>query len=257
MPRPLIKTTRGWRDKTMVDHEGVPLGRITHIYMEEVTGEPEWAPVATGEDRRVFVPLVDATERGGPAARLRQGLVWTRERVLSPAGGGSWRTRLLLAAGAAVSSLAGGLLLARRRRRERPSGLAGAIGGAVGSVLAVPAGALRRRRLRALAGTAAAPLAAAGRAVARASRRGRHRTRTPQPRTPRNSRTRMADNLKLLAGLVDGYVLGARGWPRTLRADCRGHPPAGRGRPGSWRGPRRDRVATVPGRRGGGERPGR
>jgi hypothetical protein len=62
MPRPLIETTRGWRDKTMVDHEGVPLGRITHIYLEEVTGEPEWAPVATGEDRRVFVPLVDATE---------------------------------------------------------------------------------------------------------------------------------------------------------------------------------------------------
>jgi len=27
----LIETTRGWRDKTMVDHEGVPLGRITHI----------------------------------------------------------------------------------------------------------------------------------------------------------------------------------------------------------------------------------
>jgi hypothetical protein len=62
MPRPLIETTHGWRDKTMVDHEGVPLGRITHIYLEEVTGEPEWAPVATGEDRRVFVPLVDATE---------------------------------------------------------------------------------------------------------------------------------------------------------------------------------------------------
>ena len=178
----------------MVDHEGAPLGRITHIYLEEVTGEPEWALVATGV-LRVFVPLVDATEqqdqvrdpvervlvsdapvirpsrrlsrrpppgctattaapraalgkcrwmpRGGPAARLRRGLVWTHERVPSPAAGGSRRTRLLLAAGAAVSSLAGGLLLARRRRRERPSGLAGAIGGAVGSVLAVPAGASR------------------------------------------------------------------------------------------------------------------
>jgi hypothetical protein len=312
MPRPSIETARGWRKKTLVDREGAPLGDIVHIYLDQVTGEPEWALVASGQGgRQVFVPLVDAAERedqigvpvgraavsdapavrpgrqlskedtarlhghyggapelrwgsarrmpgGGPPARLRKGLDWARERVPSPAAVGSPRIRrLLAAAAAAASSVAGGLLLVRRRRRERPSGLAGAIGGAVGSVLAVPAGALRRRRLRALAGTAAAPLAAAGRAVARASRRGRHRTRTPQPRTPRNSRTRMADNLKLLAGLVDGYVLGARGWPRTLRADCRGHPPAGRGRPGSWRGPRRDRVATVPGRRGGGERPGR
>ena len=229
MPRPSIETVRGWRERTMVDREGAPLGRIAHIYLDQATEEPEWALVATGQGgRQVFVPLVDAAEhqdqvrvpveralvsdalvirpsrqlskeatarlhgycagapelrwgsarrmpRGGPAARLRQGLVWTRERVPSPAAGGSRRTRLLLAAGAAVSSLAGGLLLARRRRRERPSGLAGAIGRAVGSILAVPAGALRRRRLRALAGTAAAPLAAAGRAVARASRRGRHR----------------------------------------------------------------------------------
>ena len=45
----------------MVDREGTPLGRIMHIYLDEVTGEPEWALVATGEgDRRVFVPLVDA-----------------------------------------------------------------------------------------------------------------------------------------------------------------------------------------------------
>jgi PRC-barrel domain len=152
MPRPLIETTRGWRDKTMVDREGAPLGHITHIYLEEVTGEPEWALVATGEDRRVFVPLVDATEQqdqvrvpveralvsdapairpgrrlpkedtarlhgyyggapelrwgsarrmpsGGPAARLRQGLDWARERVPGPAAVGSRRTRRLLAAG--------------------------------------------------------------------------------------------------------------------------------------------------------------
>jgi LPXTG-motif cell wall-anchored protein len=226
MPRPSIETTRGWRDKTMVGHEGAPLGRITHIYWKRSPGSPSgpWSPPgSSGSSCRWSTPPNSRTRsatpssgcwsptpqssgpvggcpgghrpaarllrrrpelrwgsarrmpRGGPAARLRRGLVWTRERVPSPAAGGSRRTRLLLAAGAAVSSLAGGLLLARRRRRERPSGLAGAIGGAVGSVLAVPAGALRRRRLRALAGTAAAPLAAAGRAVARASRRGRHR----------------------------------------------------------------------------------
>jgi PRC-barrel domain len=264
MPRPSIETARGWRDKTMVDRDGAPLGRIAHIYLDRVTGEPEWALVASGHDgREVFVPLVDAVEQedrvrvpidralvtdaptirpgrqlskedtarlhghyggapelrwgsarrmpaGGPPARLRQGLDWARERAASPPGLGFPGGRRLLAAGAAASSVVGGVLLVRRRRRERPSGLAAAIG----SVLAVPAGALRRRRrrrrLRALVGTAAAPLAAAGRAVARAGRRVPAPPQTLPPRTSRNRRARMAGNLKLLAGLAAGYVLGAR-----------------------------------------------
>ena len=264
MPRPSIETARGWRDKTMVDRDGSPLGRIAHIYLDRVTGEPEWALVASGHgDREVFVPLVDAAEQedrvrvpidqasvtdapairpsrqlskedtarlhghyggapelrwgsarrmpaGGPPARLRQGLDWARERAASPPGLGFPGRRRLLAAGAAASSVVGGVLLVRRRRRERPSGLAAA----VGSVLAVPAGALRRRRrrrrLRALVGTAAAPLAAAGRTVARAGRRVPVPPQTLPPRKPRNRRTRMAGNLKLLAGLAAGYVLGAR-----------------------------------------------
>jgi hypothetical protein len=270
MPRPSIETARGWRKKTLVDPEGAPLGHIVHIYLDQVTGEPEWALVASGQGgRQVFVPLVDAAERedqigvpvgralvcdaptirpgrelskedtarlhghyggapelrwgsarrmpgGGPAARLRQGLDWARERVPGLAAVGSPRTRRLLAAGAAAaaSSVAGGLLVVRRRRRQRPSGLAGAIGRAVGSVLAVSAGALRRRRrrrrLRALAGTAAVPFAAAGRAVARAGRGVPAPTRTPRPRSLRSRRRRMAGNLKLLAGLAAGYVLGAR-----------------------------------------------
>jgi hypothetical protein len=268
MPRPSIETARGWRKKTLVDREGAPLGDIVHIYLDQVTGDPEWALVASGQDgRQVFVPLVDAAERedqigvpvgralvsdapaippgrqlskedtarlhghyggapelrwgsarrmpgGGPPARLRQGLDWARERVPSPAAVGSPRPRRLLAAAAAASSVAGGLLLVRRRRRERPSGLAGAIGRAAGSVLAVPAGAVRRgrrrRRLRALAGTAAAPFAAAGRVMARARRGVPAPTRTPHPRTLRSRRRRMAGNLKLLAGLAAGYVLGAR-----------------------------------------------
>jgi hypothetical protein len=253
----------------MVDREGTPLGRIMHIYLDEVTGEPEWALVAGQGSRQVFVPLVDAAEQehqirvpverarisdapvirpgrqlskedtarlhghyggapelrwgssrrmpaGGPAARLRQGLDWARERVPSPAAVGSPRTRRLLAAAAAAAaaSVAGGLLVVQRRRRARPSGLAAAIGRAVGSVLAVPAGALRRRRrrrrLRALAGTATVPFAAAGRAVARAGRGVPAPTRTPHRRSLRSRRRRMAGNLKLLAGLAAGYVLGAR-----------------------------------------------
>jgi hypothetical protein len=146
---------------------------------------------------------------GGPPDRLRQGLGWARERAASLPGVGFPRRRRLLAAGVAAASVAGGVVLVRRRRRARPSGLAAA----VRSVLAVPAGALRRRRrrrrLRALAGKAAVPLAAAGRA-ARAGRRVPVPTRTLPARTPRTRRTRMAGNLKLLAGLAAGYVLGAR-----------------------------------------------
>jgi PRC-barrel domain len=263
-----METARGWRDKTMVDREGAPLGRIAHIYLDQVTGEPEWALVATGKGgRQVFVPLVDATEQqdqiripvegalvsdappiragrqlskestarlhghygGAPElrwasarrapdtglpARLRGGLGQARERAASPPAVETPRGRLLLAAGAAVSSVIGGVLLARRRRGRQSSSLAGAVGRTVGSVVAVPAGALRRRRrrrrLRALAGTAAAPLATAGRAVARAGRRVPVPTWTMQSRKPRNRRTRMAGNLKLLAGLAAGYVLGTR-----------------------------------------------
>ena len=252
----------------MVDREGAPLGRIVHVYLDVVSGEPEWALVTSGrKDRLVFVPLVDATEQqdqigvpvqrtlvadapairpgrrlskddtarlhghyggapelrwgsarrmpgGSQPARLRQGLDRARERAASLPGAGVPRRRRLLVTGAAASSVAGGVLLVRRRRRERPSGLAAAVGRTVGWVLAVPAGTLRRRRrrrrLRALVGTAAAPMAAAGRAAARAGRRVPVPSRTLQPRMPRNRRRRMAGNLKLLAGLAAGYVLGAR-----------------------------------------------
>jgi hypothetical protein len=246
MPRPSIETARGWRDKILVDREGAPLGRIVHIYLDRVTGEPEWALVASGQGGRdVFVPLADAAEQedqvrvpveralvsDAPAIRAARQLSKEATARLHgyyggapelrsasarrASGSGPPARRLLLAAGAAASSVAGGLLLARRRRRPQPSGLAVAVGRTVGWVVAVPAGALRRRRrrrrrLRALAGTAAALLAAAGRAVARAGRRVPVPTRTPQPRKPRNRRTRMAGNLKLLTGLAAGYILGAR-----------------------------------------------
>jgi hypothetical protein len=267
MPRPSIEAARGWREKTVVDREGNPLGRIVHIYLDQVTEEPEWALVATGQGgRQVFVPLVDAAEQqdqirvlveralisdapairagrqlskedtarlhghyggapelrwasarrapgGGPPARLRRVLAQARERPAGPRAARSPRAWLLPAAGAAASSVAAGVLLARRRRGRQSSGL-GAVGRTVGSLIAVPAGAMRRRRrrrrLHALAGPAAAPLAAAGRAVARAGRRVPVPTLTLPSRTPRRRRTRMAGNLKLVAGLAAGYVLGAR-----------------------------------------------
>ena len=246
MPRPSIETARGWREKTMVDREGVPLGRIVHVYLDQVTEEPEWALVATGQGgRQVFVPLIDATEQQdqvrvhveralvSDAPAIRAGRQLSKEETArlhghyggapelrwasarrAPGGGPSPRLWGVLAGGAAASSVAGGVLLARRRRGRQPSGLAAAVGRTVGSVMAVPAGALRRRRrrrrLRALAGRATAPLAAAGRAVTRAGRRVPVPTRTRQSSTRRKGRRRMVGNLKLLAGLAAGYVLGAR-----------------------------------------------
>jgi hypothetical protein len=246
MPRPSMETARGWRQKTMVDREGVPLGRIVHVYLDQVTEEPEWALVATGQGgRQVFVPLVDAAEQQdqvrvhveralvSDAPAIRAGRQLSKEETArlhghyggapelrwasarrAPAGGASPRLWGVLAGGVAASSVAGGVLLARRRRGRRPSGMAAAVGRTVGSVIAVPAGVLRRRRrrrrLRALAGRATAPLAAAGRAVTRAGRRVPVPTRIWQSSRPRNGRRRMAGNLKLLAGLAAGYVLGAR-----------------------------------------------
>jgi hypothetical protein len=268
MPRPSMETARGWREKTMVDRGGAPLGRIVHIYLDRVTEEPSWALVTAGQgSRQVFVPLVDAAEQehqirvpveralvsdapviragrqlskedtarlhghyggapelrwasarrapgGGPSARLRRVLGRARERAVSPRAAGSSRGRLLLAAGAAATSVVGGVLLARRRRGRQSAGLAAAVGRTVGLVIAVPARALRqrrrRRRQRALVRTAFTPLAAAGRAAARAGRGVPVPTRTVQPRKARNRRTRMAGKLKLLAGLAAGYVLGAR-----------------------------------------------
>jgi hypothetical protein len=246
MPRPSIETARGWREKTMVDREGVPLGRIVHVYLDQVTEEPEWALVATGQGgRQVFVPLVDAAEQQdqvrvhveralvSDAPAIRAGRQLSKEETArlhghyggapelrwasarrAPGGGPSPRLWGVLAGGAAASSVAGGVLLARRRRGRQPSGLAAAVGRTVGSVMAVPAGALRRRRrrrrLRALASRATAPLAAAGRAVTRAGRRVPVPTPTRQSSTRRNRRRRMVGNLKLLAGLAAGYVLGAR-----------------------------------------------
>jgi hypothetical protein len=181
MPRPSIETARGWREKTMVDREGVPLGRIVHVYLDQVTEEPEWALVATGQGgRQVFVPLVDAAEQQdqvrvhvertlvSDAPAIRAGRQLSKEETArlhghyggapelrwasarrAPGSGPSPRLWGVLAGGAAAaSSVAGGVLLARRRRGRRPSGLAAAVGRTVGSVIAVPAGALRRRRRR-------------------------------------------------------------------------------------------------------------
>jgi hypothetical protein len=66
MTLPGPDATHRWRGRTLVDHNGEPLGRIEIIYLDKVTNQPEWALLeadAAGP-ARTFVPLVSADEEG-------------------------------------------------------------------------------------------------------------------------------------------------------------------------------------------------
>jgi len=61
-----VDTVRGWQGRTMVDRDGDRIGNIDAIYVDDQTGEPEWALVNTGffGTRSTFVPIAQATPRG-------------------------------------------------------------------------------------------------------------------------------------------------------------------------------------------------
>jgi uncharacterized protein (TIGR02271 family) len=63
---PDIDTVRTWEGRTMVDRDGNRIGPIDAIYLEDQTGEPEWALVNTGlfGTKSSFVPLAQATQTG-------------------------------------------------------------------------------------------------------------------------------------------------------------------------------------------------
>jgi hypothetical protein len=60
------EATHRWQGRTLVDHNGAPLGRIEIIYLDKVTNQPEWALLEAGATgpARTFVPLVSAGEEG-------------------------------------------------------------------------------------------------------------------------------------------------------------------------------------------------
>jgi uncharacterized protein (TIGR02271 family) len=64
---PDIDTVRTWEGRTLVDRDGSRIGSIEAIYLDDQTGQPEWALVNTGlfGTRSTFVPLAQATEAGG------------------------------------------------------------------------------------------------------------------------------------------------------------------------------------------------
>src|SRR5215213_7220858 len=61
---PDMDTVRTWEGRTLVDRDGDRIGRIDAIYLNDQTGQPEWALVNTGlfGTKSSFVPLAQATQ---------------------------------------------------------------------------------------------------------------------------------------------------------------------------------------------------
>src|SRR5215212_5063558 len=61
---PDMDTVRTWEGRTLVDRDGDRIGRIDAIYLDDQTGQPEWALVNTGlfSTKSSFVPLAQATQ---------------------------------------------------------------------------------------------------------------------------------------------------------------------------------------------------
>jgi uncharacterized protein (TIGR02271 family) len=63
---PDINTVQNWQGRTMVDRDGAKLGTIDAIYLDDETGQPEWATVTSGlfSAKAAFVPLAQAQDMG-------------------------------------------------------------------------------------------------------------------------------------------------------------------------------------------------
>src|SRR4029453_17554833 len=66
MSAPTIETVQSWQGRTMVDPAGDKLGTIDAIYLDDETGQPEWAMVTSGlfGTKAAFVPLAQAQDIG-------------------------------------------------------------------------------------------------------------------------------------------------------------------------------------------------
>jgi uncharacterized protein (TIGR02271 family) len=63
---PSIETVQSWQGRPMVDPAGDKLGTIDAIYLDDETGQPEWATVTSGlfTATTAFVPLAQAQDTG-------------------------------------------------------------------------------------------------------------------------------------------------------------------------------------------------
>jgi uncharacterized protein (TIGR02271 family) len=59
---PDTETVRTWQGRTLLDRDGSRIGTIDAIYLDDRTGQPEWALVNTGlfGTKASFVPLIQA-----------------------------------------------------------------------------------------------------------------------------------------------------------------------------------------------------
>jgi uncharacterized protein (TIGR02271 family) len=66
MAAPSIETVQSWQGRAMVDPAGDKLGTIDAIYLDDETGQPEWALVYSGlfTAKIAFVPLAQAQATG-------------------------------------------------------------------------------------------------------------------------------------------------------------------------------------------------
>jgi PRC-barrel domain len=250
MTLPSHDTARSWPGLSVLDRDGDTVGRITHIYLDRDSGQPEWALVAVPERGRVFVPLTDARAVDDRVrvvvarSAVREAPEVTSGRELSqqdetrlyrhygvpdraadrgegarraPSAVGRARrvatsapARRVLSAAGVASALGAAAALAGRSGQRRRGGLAGALDGLV----AVPAAAWRRRRRRQRVRAAGRLLGGAAMAPVQAvgNLGAEIGRRAPAPPRPlsRRRRSRMAGNLKLAVGLAAGYVLGAK-----------------------------------------------
>jgi uncharacterized protein (TIGR02271 family) len=63
---PDIDTVRDWQGRMMLDPAGAKVGTIDAIYLDDDTGQPEWATVTSGlfTAKSAFVPLAQAQDMG-------------------------------------------------------------------------------------------------------------------------------------------------------------------------------------------------
>jgi hypothetical protein len=229
MSLPSVETARSWPAKGMVGREGDPLGRITYIYLDRVTGQPTWAVVVMGglRRRRAFVPLTQAvqeeelvrvpvagaTVRKAPGPRRRGELLQKHEVLLlehygEPAGSASSRSGARRASKDAAD--AGTRVRRWPRQGQRATTAAkaagksrmlrrvlwGGLGFLVGSVVASRLLSARRR-------------APSGLAAWKGARWQRAPLPAPPSRSQRRSRS-MAGDLKSAVGFSLGWALGSR-----------------------------------------------
>jgi uncharacterized protein (TIGR02271 family) len=63
---PQMTDAYGWQDRTIVGSDGEKIGKVKEIYLDQHTGEPEWATVSSGlfGSKSHFVPLAGASPDG-------------------------------------------------------------------------------------------------------------------------------------------------------------------------------------------------